>query len=87
MFTSVVKPYDVSPAPMHVLKMITCARFSCSIVRCSCSNANLLCSVFCKCYAVETYKNPNTIITVEEDDYDATLFFIILQYKRNICSI
>ena len=71
MFTPVVKPSDVSPTPMHALKMIKCACSSCFTVRCSWSNANLSCSVFCK-YAVETWKNPNTIFTMEEDDYDAT---------------
>ena len=42
----IVLPPDVSPAPMDILKMIKCGCSKCSTARCSCSVAQISCSVF-----------------------------------------
>ena len=61
-------PPDVSPAPMDILKMIKCGCSKCSTARCSCSVAQISCSVFCKCRGEEICNNRNTITAVAQED-------------------
>ena len=68
-------PVDVDEAPVEVLKMIKCGCSTCSTARCSCRQAGLSCSPFCKCRYDHECKNPHTKhihgpVTDEEEEDD-----------------
>ena len=56
-----------SIAPESLLKIVSCSCFSCSSARCSCRNAQLSCTSFCKCSAEERTCN-NEFSTTRSDD-------------------
>ena len=70
---AVMLPPDVDPLPIEVLQMVRCgcsSDNSCSIGRCSCVNAQMSCSMFCKCRGRQECHNKHTKSVSGGEDND-----------------
>ena len=66
-------PANVPLVPESVKKIIKCGCSSlepCSTARCSCTSAGISCSTFCACQASDSCRNPQTVNSTQDDDFE-----------------